>query len=65
LSGESEEGEDLRDHRQSEWKAKLLRVGADAGRSENGYLIEKIGEPFTDQNGQKMVRITLAEHPTQ
>ena len=51
--------------RMPEWKAKLLRVGADAGRSENGYLIEKIGEPFTDKNGRQMVRITIVEHPTQ
>ena len=48
-----------------EWKARLLRVGTDAGYSESGYLIEKIGEPFTDKNGRQMVRITLVEHPTQ
>jgi len=44
-----------------EWRAKLLRVGADAGRLENGYLIEKIGEPFSDKNGRQMVRLTLVE----
>ena len=54
----------MRNHktiRVPEWKAKLLRVGADAGRFENGYLIEKIGQPFTDKNGRQMVRVTLVE----
>ncbi len=48
-----------------EWKAKLLRVGADAGRFEDGYLIEKIGQPFTDKNGRQMVRVTLVERTIQ
>lgn len=47
-----------------EWKAKLLRVGADAGRLENGYLIEKIGKSFTDKNGRQMARVTLVKHST-
>jgi hypothetical protein len=48
------------------WRAELLKVGADAGLfDENGYRVEKIGEPFTDKNGRQMVRITLVERPTQ
>jgi hypothetical protein len=49
-----------------EWKASPLRIGADAGHlDENGYRVEKIGEPFTDKNGRQMVRVTLVERPTQ
>jgi hypothetical protein len=47
-----------------EWSAKLLRVGADGGRFENGYLIELIGKPFADKNGRQMVRVTLVKHST-
>jgi hypothetical protein len=46
------------------WSAKLLKVGADGGRFANGYVIEKIGEPFTDKNDRKMVRVTLVERTT-
>jgi hypothetical protein len=48
-----------------EWKVSPLKIGADAGRlDENGYVIEKIGKPFTDKNGRQMVRVTLVEQPT-
>jgi hypothetical protein len=57
---------DRRTIRVPEWKASPLKIGADAGRfGENGYFIEKIGEPFTDKNGRQMLRITLVERPTQ
>ena len=63
------EGQDLNKRkvvRVPEWKASPLRIGADAGRlGEDGYSIEKIGEPFTDKNGRQMVRVTLVERPTQ
>jgi hypothetical protein len=42
-----------------------VQVGADAGHFENGYLIEKIGEPFTDKNGREMVRVTLVKRTIQ
>ena len=40
----------------------LLTVGSDAGGlGQNDYTIEKIGEPFTDDEGRKVVEITLVE----
>ncbi len=49
-----------------EWQASPLKIGGYAERfGENGYVIEKIGEPFTDKNGRQMVRLTLVERPTQ
>ena len=42
-----------------------LKIGVDAGRlGENGYFIEKIGEPFTDKSGPQMVRVALVERKT-
>ena len=56
---------DRRTIRVPEWKASPLKIGADAGRlGENGYFIEKIGEPFTDKSGPQMVRVALVERKT-
>ena len=44
----------------------LLTVGSDAGGlGQNDYTIEKIGEPFTDDEGRKVVEITLVERTKQ
>lgn len=51
--------------RMPEWKARLLKIGADTQFAEPGYVIEKIGKPFTDKSGRQMVRVTLVERPTQ
>ena len=35
-----------------EWNAAILKVGDDSGGlGPNDYMIEKIGEPFTDERG--------------
>ena len=42
--------------------ADILEIGEDcASLGYTNYVIEKIGEPFTDDKGWKMVKVTLME----
>jgi hypothetical protein len=42
--------------------ADILEIGEDCtSHGQKDYIIEKIGEPFTDDKGWKMVQITLVE----
>jgi len=42
--------------------ADILEIGEDcASFGQPNYIIEKIGQPFTDDQGWKMVEITLVE----
>ena len=42
--------------------ADILEIGEDcASIGQPNYVVEKIGEPFTDDKGWKMVEITLVE----
>jgi len=46
--------------------AQVLEIGEDCGNlGQNNFVIEKIGEPFTDDKGQEMVDITLVERAKQ
>ena len=42
--------------------ADILEIGEDcASLSQKNYIVEKIGKPFIDDKGWKMVEITLVE----
>ena len=42
--------------------ADILEIGEDcASLGQKNYIIEKIGEPFTDDKGCNMVEVTLVE----
>jgi hypothetical protein len=42
--------------------ADILEVGEDcSGFGQEGYIIEKIGDPFRDDQGWRMVEVTLVE----
>jgi len=42
--------------------ADILEIGEDcASLGQPNYNVEKIGEPFTDDKGWKMVEVTLVE----
>lgn len=46
--------------------AGILKIGDDCGGlAPNNFVIERIGEQFTDHKGWLMVDVTLAERPGQ
>ena len=45
-------------------EAGLLEIGTDGARlGQADYVVETIGEPFTDDTGRRVVEITLLERP--